>query len=208
MQKKYSEFGRTLLETLAVLVVIAILLLSSLVGYNFVVDKYKKDQTVKSISELSVRYKVHPITKKGPREIKAIYPEAERADAVTMKTADTDTGRVQLVVSEDTSYFSVLVNNILDDSCEAVLERGEYDAALVTGASGYDENSEYVILGQNFLKDFNYNDLSSEQKKLLEKAGINSEKHSKQDVIDAICTGGNVKSAGMNGKAVCKVEQE
>ena len=115
MPSKRTEFGRSLVETLAVLVVIAILLLAGLAGYNFTIHKYKKDQTVKAISELAVRYKLHPISKTGSIEVKSIYPEADRADAVNMKTADTDTGRVRLEVSEDNSYFAVVVNNILDD---------------------------------------------------------------------------------------------
>ena len=44
MYKAKSERGRSLVETLAVLVVIAILILASLAGYSFVIHKYKKEK--------------------------------------------------------------------------------------------------------------------------------------------------------------------
>ena len=189
MLNKKIETGRSLLETLAVLVVIAILLLAGVAGYNFTIHKYKKDQTVKAISELAVRYKLHPISKTGSIEIKSIYPEADRADAVNMKTADTDTGRVRLEVSKDTSYFAVVVNNILDDSCKEYLEKGEYDAALLLNGAKYDSktDTEYLAFGKDFLKDFDFDKLTEEQKDKLR--ALTNGNTSKEAVINVICAG-------------------
>jgi len=155
MRKTHSESGRTLLETIAVLVVIAILLIASLVGYNVVIHQWRKHQTVKQITELAVRYKLRPIQ---PNEkfvdIKPVFPEAERASAVEMKTADTETGRVSLR-TEDTTSFSVVVNNILSDSCESALENGEYESVLYkNGLDEYKDSEEYLVIGEDLLKNW------------------------------------------------------
>ena len=114
MSSKRTEFGRSLVETLAVLAIMAILTLVSVTGYNFMVRKYKQNQTVKAISEMAVRYKLRP-TEHNPVYVKTIYPEADIADAVSIRTADTTTGRVMVEVSnENPSYFTVVVNQILD----------------------------------------------------------------------------------------------
>ena len=186
MTCKHSESGRTLLETLAVLVVIAILLLASLAGYNFVIHKYKKDQTVKAISELAVRYKLRPvISKDGSISVKDVYPEAERADSFHMRTKDTSTGRVHLEADEITS-FAVVVNDILDDTCRSALEKGEYDGALVIGQQEYNKKNDYLVIGKEYLKNFDYNKLTANQQNELKKAGITSTS-SKEDVMNVIC---------------------
>ena len=65
MQRQKFESGRTLLETLAVLVVMAILILGSVTGYDFVIKKYRENETVKAVSELAVRYKLRPVKGNG-----------------------------------------------------------------------------------------------------------------------------------------------
>ena len=188
--KKYTEAGRSLIETLAILAVIALLTLVSVTGYNFIVHYWRKQGTVKQISELAIRYKLNPLQPKNGTSvnIKSIYPEAERSDAVTMKTMDISSGRVRLEAF-DKSSFMVIANEILDDSCEAMLKNGEYEGALVTGPDGYDEKDpkkSYVVIGREYLKDFDYNRLTSDQKRSLEALGINSTSN-KQDIINAIC---------------------
>ncbi len=129
-QNKHTETGRTLLETLAILVIIAILLLASILGYNLLIHHYRRYQTVKQVSELAVRYKLRPVADKGYVDIKTIYPEAERASSVEMKTADTESGRVKLQVFSEPTSFAVVVNHVLDDSCESILENGDYDVVI------------------------------------------------------------------------------
>ena len=170
MQQERTESGRTLLETLAVLVVIAILIIAGIFGYNFVIHQYRKQETVKQIGELAVRYKLRPITASdGEVNIKDVYPEAERASTVQMKTADN--GRVSLHV-EDTSAFSVIVNNILDDSCEAQLEKGDWESVFVkSGLEEFNEKKEdgYLVIGRDLFENWNKMDWSNTDDKIVNK---------------------------------------
>ena len=133
MRKIISENGRSLLETLAVLVIIAIILLASVLGYDFVLHQWKKQQTVKQVSELFVRYELRPVKPEDGSNkvaIKAVYPEVDRANAVTMKTADAGTS--YLITSSTTDSFAVVMDRVLADSCETQLERGEYGGVLLS----------------------------------------------------------------------------
>ncbi|MGN0919351.1 MAG: Tfp pilus assembly protein FimT/FimU, partial [Alphaproteobacteria bacterium] len=165
MSHQKFESGRTLLETLAVLVVIAVLILAGIVGYNFAIKKYRETQTVKQVSELGVRYQLRPIQpgKNGLVDIKPVYPEAERVSAVEMKTADTETGRVSLQVQDTVSSFSIVVNQVLDDSCKAILTEGSYDSVLFKdGSEAYEDSKEYVAIGKDLLK--NWDSVSNDAK--------------------------------------------
>ena len=131
---KINQFGRSLLETLSVLVVMALLVMGSVVGYNVVMRKYRENETVKQVSELSVKYKLNPVkTDEKFVKIKDVYPEAERADAMTIRTADTAEGRISLQVFDGTtsSSFAIVVDKVLDDSCRAILEKSEYALELL-----------------------------------------------------------------------------
>ena len=152
--KKQSETGRSLLETLSVLIVMVILLLAGIVGYRAVLHYWKKNETVKGVSELTVRYKTRPIAPEdGKVDIKYVYPEADRADAVTLRVADA--GRVHLEVEEDPTNFLVIVNEVLDDSCEAILMNGEYDAVLYKdGNEKYDPQKHYFAIGRELLRNW------------------------------------------------------
>ena len=157
-----TEAGRTLLETLAVLVVMAILLIASLVGYNALIHQWRKHQTVKAVSELAVRYKMRPVAQEGPVTIKSIYPEAERASSVEMKTADTEAGRVKLEVFSEPTSFAVVVQHILDDSCESILENGDYDAVV----EGKEINATAATEENAFSKEY-LQSLSKEDREVL-----------------------------------------
>ena len=198
MTQRNSEIGRTLMETMAVLVVIAILLLASLAGYNFLVRKYKEDQTVKAISELAVRYKVRPVTpKEGEVRIKDVYPEVERADALHMRTMDTASGRVSLD-AENTSYFVVSVNAILGDSCESRLLKGDYDAVLATDE--YVKGSDYFAIGRDLLKKLDAGTLTSEQETALTSWLGEGIELTRENVINRICVRddkGKIKTMGL-----------
>ena len=152
MQRQKFESGRTLLETLAVLVVIAILILGSITGYDFVIKKYREKETVKAVSELAVRYKLRPVKADEKFvQIKSVYPEAERASSVEMKTADTPAGRVQLQLFEDTSSFAVVVNQVLDTSCRKIIEEANYDMLVAGDQIDTDTATELNAYSRDYL---------------------------------------------------------
>ncbi len=195
MRKIKSESGRSLLETLSVLVVMAVLLLAGVAGYHFLIHQYKKQQTVKQISELAVRYKVRPVHADGEKvAIKTIYPEADRSDAYTMNTADE--GRVSLNV-QNTEAFSVVVNSILSDSCVSLLENGDYDAVLATNNYDPSEGNDYVAVGRKWLQDFDADTLTTEQKDELKKFLGNDTAITRENIINKICAGTTIGTAGL-----------
>ena len=78
-----NQFGRSLVETLSVLVLMALLATAGIVGYGAVVRKYREHETVKQISELSLKYKMNPVKADGKFvQIKDVYPEAGRKSVV------------------------------------------------------------------------------------------------------------------------------
>ena len=193
MRKIKTESGRSLVETLSVLVVMAILLLASLAGYHFLIHQYKKQQTVKQISELAVRYKVRPVHADDEKvAIKTIYPEADRSDAYTVRTADE--GRVSLNV-QNTEAFSVVVSSILDDSCEAMLKKGEYDAVLAT--NNYEPKKDYIAIGRKWLQDLDADTLTSEQKDALRDFLGSGVAITRENIINKICAGPTIGTAGL-----------
>ena len=176
MHQKSQQTGRSLVETLAVLAIIAILTIAGLLGYSFVLKKQQEKQTVKQVAEVGVRYNLNRVK---PREtdnrvlLKTVYPEAERQDAVTMITADQ--GRVSLKVEEDTTAFSVEVNNVTDNSCREILASGAYDALLYDIGEG-----KPVTIGSEELKNWNLSE--TDEEKIAELKGL-----SKEEIIDGIC---------------------
>ena len=128
MNKKHFENGRSLLETLTVLVVIALLTIASIIGYNVVVDNYRSKETAKTVSELGLRYKMNPVKANESKkvEIKKVYPEANRASTDEVKLLDG--GTASLTVFDGRRSFAVVVKDVEMASCEAILEAKAYDA--------------------------------------------------------------------------------
>ncbi|MBO7484036.1 MAG: hypothetical protein J6T55_02810 [Alphaproteobacteria bacterium] len=134
MSKKHSESGRSLLEIVVVLGIVALLMIITSLGYSFISLKYREKESVKQVSELAVRYKLNPVKpKEGKKRIplKTIYPEAVLTEASeALVTPDTTSTRVYLQPYEETSAFSIVVNQTLPGTCEELLESGEYDMVV------------------------------------------------------------------------------
>ncbi len=128
--RKLHETGRTLLETISVLVVIAILIIASLLGYDALREYLKRKETVKQVTELSVRYKLQPVKpprgKNNPR-IKLIYPEANTKDGITIELPE-EKARVSLLVFENAciSYFLEPIEGLSKATCLEILNQNQY----------------------------------------------------------------------------------
>ena len=182
MHQKSQQTGRSLVETLAVLAIIAILTVAGLLGYSLVLRKHQEKQTVKQVAELGIRYnqsRVKPLAS-GKVPLKSVYPEAQREDAVTMITSDQ--GRVSLKVEEETTAFSVEVNDVTDNSCRGILTSGAYDALLYDIGAG-----KPFVIGSENLKNWNLSE--EDEKRIVELKGL-----SKEEIIDNICD--NQRSSG------------
>lgn len=96
MTQRRSQKGRTLLEMLAVLAIIAILSICGLLGYSFLVHRWKKLESVKAVETLALRQKTTPVISDDYVKIKTLYPEAERSAIDIMKLPDSAESKVQL----------------------------------------------------------------------------------------------------------------
>ena len=189
MSKIRSESGRSLLETLALLVLMALLVLSGIVGYDFVVRKYREQKTVKQVSELGVRYKLRPVKTKGKFvQIKDVYPESDRVDAVTMRTSDTPAGRISLQVFDEVSSFAVVVNHVLDNSCRSILKDASYDMVV----AGDDIDVDTATKLNAYSRDYLLND--PEGQEIAKKLCKSSDTHHMGTM--GLVSGGNCPTIG------------
>ena len=155
-QNRYSQKGASLVETIAVVAVMAIVLIAGIFGYEFLIHQWRREQTVRLVAEIITRYRTRANRTPGPVEIRSVYPEGNRIDAYTVQTADE--GSVHIEVGGDASSFAVVVNAVLADTCEAVLLSGAYDAVLFKkGTEPYDPQDgkkEYCVIGREILKNW------------------------------------------------------
>ena len=148
---KKTESGRTLLETLMVLVIVGLILAMSVGLYSFVVKRWRKQETVKQISELGVRYKARPIRVAGSEqqiEVKKIYPEATRANVNAIRTPDNLDSKVSVYAQSSGNSFVISAESIKQDSCISMLRNGQYEAAL-TGATAYSGGGTGEIISRS-----------------------------------------------------------
>ena len=155
MKKFHLENGRTLLETLAVLVLIGLLSISGMLGYGFLHKYLKRQETIKQIETLAMNYRATPVKpdKDGYVSIQSIYPSANRASVTEMRLADSGTASLQLL-DETTTSFAIVVNNIDSDTCEEYLKKGSYDAVrdpTVNKTSNNDTDTNPSIVGKTTL---------------------------------------------------------
>ncbi|MBO7483709.1 MAG: type II secretion system protein [Alphaproteobacteria bacterium] len=131
-QHNKKQSGRTLLEMISVLVVISILILASLLGYNTLRDRSKRQETIKTITELAIRYKATPIKREPGEEIpvRHVYPVPTSMRSGTGLKAADGNGQIYLKAGVDTSSFSVFAANILNGTCRELLESGNYEAVV------------------------------------------------------------------------------
>ncbi|MBR6232020.1 MAG: hypothetical protein IKQ99_02855, partial [Alphaproteobacteria bacterium] len=174
MREKSQQTGRSLLETLAVLVIIAILTIAGLLGYSFILRKHQDKQTVKQVAEVGIRYGLNRVKPRHDKKVllKNVYPEAEREDAVTMITANH--GRVSVSANYTDSY-QVEVNNITDNSCREILASGAFDSLLYDVGAG-----KQIAIGSEYLNGKKLD--GNEQKRLSKMAG-----KTKEQIIDEVC---------------------
>jgi len=162
---KEQEKGRSLIEIIAVLVVIAILLIGALVGFRLILDMFKKRETASAISTIALRYKssrlgrARDVTKGSEQtvSIKDFFPEGDcNAEYCTTP----DRGQVSLHASGDTTSFVVVAKDIDFISCQEAMLQSSYD--LVTDADLSDAFNEGVINSDGEVKFFTPDDFKKD----------------------------------------------
>lgn len=64
MRRKNEESGRSMLEMIAVLIIIGLLTMGGLTGYNYLVQRYRRQETVKEIAELVLGVKTAALARR------------------------------------------------------------------------------------------------------------------------------------------------
>lgn len=136
--KNKSEKGRSLIEIIAILVIMAILLIAALIGFKTLLDYLKKKETSSQISTIGMRYKTDRLGKirksTGKVSLKEVYPEGTPCsvnDSTCIKTPDG--GQVEVYSYEDTTSFVVVARNVQFLSCEEAILAGGYTKARFFG---------------------------------------------------------------------------
>ncbi len=121
---KKSQSGRSLLEMIAVLAIVAILILGAIFLFNTLLTQYRQKNTVKQMDTLVTRYRSGRLMrrKNGQIVLKDLMPEASSDELKT-----TDGGSIFLDDSGENS-FVVISTNLNEFSCRDIVEEGNYDA--------------------------------------------------------------------------------
>ena len=72
MKNLKNESGRSMLEMLGVLIVIALLILGSLTGYNYLIQRHRTLETTKEVSQLVMGVKTGDLERKFSQPQKAV----------------------------------------------------------------------------------------------------------------------------------------
>lgn len=119
-----KESGRSLVEMLGVLAIVAVILLASLFMFNSLFKHYQRRETVSAMHTLVTRFKTSALSKMTTVEVKKIMPEATTKGK---KIVTANGGTLGLVANPETSTFVVIGNN-LGLSCDDFITDGNYDA--------------------------------------------------------------------------------
>jgi len=133
---KFQESGRSIIEIIAVLVVIAILLIGSLFGFKILRDYLNCKKTSDQIATLATRYKLHKLSakkKSGQVRLTDFFPEGQYNDPGILITPDN--GKAELYTDESSDSFVILASDLECTSCYEIVKMKAYDAIVPTTKS-------------------------------------------------------------------------
>ncbi|MBQ4472011.1 MAG: type II secretion system protein [Alphaproteobacteria bacterium] len=143
MRKLKSESGRSMLEVLAVLVIIGILSIGTLFGYSYLVQRHKRTEAVRQVNEVVVLLNSSDALKH--------YAAGEKVNlSEVVKGPKIDQGRLMLPTGED-DYAIVtameggqfaLALNAQPDVCQAVLNSFSTTKNVVLTVADMDRSTE------------------------------------------------------------------
>ena len=127
--RKVNESGRSLLEMLAVLAIIAILILASLFLFNGLLQYSQRKDTEKQLNAIVTHYRSDRLVRRrnGVIKLNDILPGAQ-GDTKTQSNGES------LKLLDKINTFMILAN-LKELTCRDVIEAGNYDAV----SKGYDE---------------------------------------------------------------------
>ena len=129
--RKVNESGRSLLEMLAVLAIIAILILASLFLFNNLIQYYQRKDTEKQLNTIVTHYRSTKLVRRrnGVIKLNDILPGAQ-GNTKTQNNKE----KLELIDKEGTNTF-VVIATLKELTCRDVIVAGNYDAV----SKGYDE---------------------------------------------------------------------
>ena len=129
--RKVNESGRSLLEMLAVLAIIAILILASLFLFNNLIQYYQRKDTEKQLNTIVTHYRSTKLVRRrnGVIKLNDILPGAQ-GNTKTQNNKE----KLELIDKEGTNTF-VVIATLKELTCRDVIVAGNYDAV----SKGYDK---------------------------------------------------------------------
>ncbi len=141
-----KESGRSLLELITVLIIIAILLLAALLGFRTLLNYLKYRGTVDEVSVVATRYRLKKLqTRKteGKVRIHDFYPEGKDCEPASKYCVATpDDGKLEVISADETSSFAVVANQLKCVSCLGIIELGNFGMVHIGELSDLDGTIE------------------------------------------------------------------
>lgn len=118
-----SEFGHSMVEMLGVLAVIGVLSISGIMGYNYAISKHRSNTI---INELNLR--TIPLFQLVEKKLSPETPLKMEMGNIM------ETGHpIQALVSKNSNYFEVHIDNVQSDICEFLLKEYRTPSFIMVG---------------------------------------------------------------------------
>ena len=125
MRKPNIESGRSMLEMIAVLIIIGLLTLGGLTGYNYLVQRYRRQESVKEVAELVMGVRTAALTRKHSEGVTIAAREIVQGPQMDGKgeVIKLPEGENSFVVVTNLTGGAFAVNlQVEKGTCQAILE--------------------------------------------------------------------------------------
>ncbi len=125
MRKPNIESGRSMLEMIAVLIIIGLLTLGGLTGYNYLVQRYRRQESVKEVAQLVMGVKTAALTRKHSEGVTIAAREIVQGPQMDGKgeVIKLPEGENSFVVVTNLTGGAFAVNlQVNPGTCQAILE--------------------------------------------------------------------------------------
>lgn len=136
MKLNKQEIGRSLVEMLGVLSIIAILTITSLYGYNYAIDKYRANETINELTQYAL------IVDGQVLQNRAVFDLSELGETTRLGYP------ITAYLLDDPSYFELQLEQVPVGVCKRILD-SNWNIPLLIRANAYDYNGNLNICEQD-----------------------------------------------------------
>ena len=200
MTRKEADAGKTLIEMLGVLAIIAILLIGSLIGYNVLIKRHKRQEAVKSATEFVTNIKTSNIASKQhagtaiPAKKVLKGPKMDGSGTAVMLPKPDDGEDGWIVVGSLGGDKVVVALNVDDGTCQEMFDKiGNNVTFYKEKNTTYgDKEDKYQGVISSTMDREAYTDIKDASGKVIKSAR-------QQALEDCIAAGSRKKGKGSDG---------